>query len=639
VRATTRADFRDDISALMPPAECKHTVASDDKDATITNGKIQVTVDADGRITFRKADGTTLLQESAFFHLCSIRPHNREYENLGGDLDEISIRFAGQEDERFYGMGQRTHGMLNQKGCVLELAQRNTQVSIPFLVSSRGYGFIWNTPAYGRVELARNNTTWVAQGARQVDYVVIAGDSYREILSLYTALTGRSPMIPDWATGFWQCKLRYKTQDEVMEVARKHKRLGLPISVIVIDFFHWTAIGEWTFDKEAWPDPDAMVSELKEMGIKLMVSVWPGVHSWAKTFEEMRDADMLVKTDAGTYGLLPIDDSHQRQMASMAYYDSTNPAARDYVWNKIKEGYLKHDIDAYWLDACEPDMWPFQPRHVKYHMGAATEVGAMYPLLHQKMVYEGLQAEECDDVLTLCRSGWLGSQRYAAAVWNGDIQSTWENLQMSIRAGLNALMSGIAWWTTDIGGFHSGDSKDEAFHELLVRWFEYGLFCPLFRLHGVRKPLSGDKPLNGASNEVWSYGPEVYQKVAPLLFLRERLRPYITEQMQLTHTAGVPSMRPVFFDFESDPRCQTIEDQFMFGPSIMVAPIEKAGVNSREVYLPATSKWTHAWTGKQYEGGQSITVPAPMGQGPVFIRDSQLDVKLFANLPCPPMGQ
>ena len=641
VRATVNGSFNDATSVLLPPLESNAQITADDNVATITSGRLRATIDAAGRICFGTTDGRTLLEEVAFARGCAHLPASRQYDNGHGNLHRIAVRFAAREGERFYGMGQRTHGRLDQKGCVLELAHRNTQATIPFLLSSEGYGLIWNVPSYGRAELAANHTCWIAEAARQVDYVVVAGEGPREILSKYTDITGRSPMIPQWATGFWQCKLRYRTQDELMGIARKYKKLGLPLSVIVIDFFHWTAMGEWQFDPKCWPDPDAMVRELSDMGVKLMVSVWPAVGPWAKTFPHMVDSGMLLKTNSGTAGLIPIGDNGHPEIGEVAFYDSTNPAARDFVWDRIREGYLKHDIDAFWLDACEPEMIPFQPQNVRCHMGPATEVGNLYPFYHQKMVYEGLQRANRGDVLTLCRSAWLGSQRYGAALWSGDIHSTWANLKMSVPAGLNAMMSGLAWWTTDIGGFCSSNANDPAFHELLVRWFEYGVFCPLFRLHGARDPFTPDPNACigvGAPNEIWSYGPQVYQKIAPLLMLRERLRPYIREQMQLTHEAGVPIMRPMFFEFDGDDRCARIEDQFMFGPGILVAPVTQSGAEARSVYLPAGSTWTHAWTGQSFAGGQTVSVPAPLGQGPVFLRDGKVSAKLFADLECPPLA-
>jgi alpha-D-xyloside xylohydrolase len=223
------------------------------------------------------------------------------------------------------------------------------------------------------------------------------------------------------------------------------------------------------------------------------------------------------------------------------------------------------------------------------------------------------------EILTLSRSAWAGSQRFASVVWSGDIASTFESLQAQVRAGLNMSMSGIPWWTTDIGGFHDGDIRSESFRELIVRWFQYGVFCPICRLHGYRLPASEPMPNSGADNEVWSFGDEVYEILRSLLFLRERLRPYLHEQMKVASERGLPPMRPLFVDFQDDPVCETVEDQFMFGPEVLVAPVLYQGQRERKVYLPVGADWTDAWSSKQYPGGQWIEVPAPLQTIPIFL--------------------
>jgi alpha-D-xyloside xylohydrolase len=226
-------------------------------------------------------------------------------------------------------------------------------------------------------------------------------------------------------------------------------------------------------------------------------------------------------------------------------------------------------------------------------------------------------------VLNLCRSAWAGSQRYGAVVWSGDIETTFEALQTQVRAGLNIGLSGIPWWTTDIGGFHGGDPASTAYRELIIRWFQYGTFCPIFRLHGHRKPVQDahDGVYNGGPNELWSYGDEAYSIMREFLFLRERLRPYLLEHMRLAHEQGTPLMRPLFFDFPDDDAAATIEDQFLFGPDVLVAPVLETGARERQLYLPAGVRWTDAWTGEVLNGGQHIRARAPLEQIPLYVRD------------------
>lgn len=569
-------------------------------------------------VRFSRADGTVLLEEHVP-HFTS--PAQRRFLPAGGDLFRCELSFDTDRDERFYGLGQHQHGLLDQKGAVIELIQRNTEVSIPFALSSRGYGLLWNMPGAGRVELGTNGTRWVADAARQIDYWVTTGSNPMEIVSHYTKATGLPPMLPDWASGFWQSKLRYRDQDELLEVAREYKRRGLPLSVIVCDYFHWTRQGEWRFDPAEWPDPQAMVDELRELGVELMVSVWPTVNPNSEHYTEMDRSGMLVRDLNGLPLHLAFWDKGTDGQAFMRYYDATNPDAREYVWQKATEGYGRYGIRAFWLDACEPEGLSEMSASARYFLGAGAEVQGVYPREHARGFHDGLRASGVDDVLLLCRSAWAGSQRYGAAVWSGDIDSSFEALAAQIPAGLNMGICGIPWWTTDIGGFRHGDPTTDYFRELVVRWFQFGTFCPLFRLHGVREPgpLVGSAQ-TGAPNEVWSFGEQAYELIRQQLDLRERLRPYVMKQMSLASETGVPPMRALFLDFPDEPACWEVADQFLFGPDVLVAPIVTEGARERRVYLPEGAEWLDAWTGEPVQQTGWTTAAAPLERIPVYLR-------------------
>jgi alpha-D-xyloside xylohydrolase len=595
-----------------------------EQEATIQNGLIRATLSRDGRLQYANAvSGGILLEEPELssYHMAP----NRHFKYRNGRLFQIEAWFKPQDGERFFGLGQHQHGRLDQKGCVIELHQRNTEVTIPFLVSSRKYGFLWNNPSIGRVELGVNATRWVAEGAQQLDYYVVCGETYADILERYTGVTGRSPVLPDWASGFWQCKLRYETQDELLAVAREYKRRGLPLSVIVSDFFHWSHMGDWRFDPHCWPDPPAMVRELESMGVRLMVSIWPTVSPISENYQTMRERGLLVNNEYGVDAQHVFVDHDVNGPAYFAYYDATNPDARRFIWETIKKHYYAQGVRLWWLDNDEPDVNPWHPQNLRFYLGNGVEVANIYPLLHQMAFFEGMRDSGETEIVTLSRSGWAGSQRFGSVIWSGDIASTFEALQAQVRAGLNVAMSGIPWWTTDIGGFHGGDISTDYFRELIVRWFQYGVFCPIFRLHGYRLPADEPLPASGAGNELWSFGDDVYEILRELLFLRERLRPYIQEQMQTAARKGIPPMRPLIIDFSSDPVCETIDDEFMFGPEILVAPVLYEGAHERDVYLPAGTHWTAAESGTNYAGGQWITAAAPLDTIPVFLRaDSSL---------------
>ncbi|TDD71871.1 glycoside hydrolase family 31 protein [Jiangella aurantiaca] len=608
----------------VPKASAPAVVAADDS-VTLRVADLSVVLSADGRLSFSRIGAAAptpaepfLAEQPAHFWW----PGPRLFAATANGYHRIEQRFRAWEGERFYGLGQHTHGLFDQKGAVIDLLHRNGEVSIPFVISSRGYGFLWNSPALGRVELASNGTRWVADSARQIDYWVTAGEP-ATVLEHYTEVTGRPPVFPSWASGFWQSKLRYQTQEQLLGVAREHHRRGLPMSVIVIDFFHGTHVGDYRFDPAEWPDPRGMVDELAGMGVEVMVSVWPTVTAVSRNFPVMAEKGLFVRNERGAPVHVDAGDKGVVEGRTfMAYYDSTNPAAREFIWEQVQRGYHDHGISIWWLDAGEPEIRPLAVDNLLFHAGPGLEVANLYPRENARTFWEGMRAAGETEILTLNRSAWAGSQRYGAAVWSGDIKADFESLAQQIRAGLNMALSGFSWWTTDIGGFHGGDPEDPEFRELMIRWFQFGVFCPITRLHGDREPRQRPGPLtNSGPNEVWSFGDEVYEELRRQLFLRERLRGYIHDQMAVASERGLPPMRPLLVDHPHDPEVWTVDDQYTFGSDLIVAPVLEYGARSRQVYLPAGERWRHVWTGTTYEGGRRYDVEAPLSSIPVFARD------------------
>ncbi len=598
----------------------------------ITNGKITAKVSYEGYISFYNHKGELLTEEywrnrNRLNRYCvPLRVDARELKCYVGSTDyELYARFEAFDDEKIFGMGQYQEKHLNKKGAVLELCHRNSQASVPFYVSSRGYGFLWNNPAVGTATFGTNKTEWYAKSTKKLDYFITAGDTPAEIEENYTAATGRAPRMPEYGLGYWQCKLRYRNQEELLNVARKHKELGLPMDAIVIDFFHWTRQGDFKFEPRDWPDPQAMVDELKSMGIETVVSVWPTIDEKSENFGEMAGNGYLVRADRG-------NGIHMTWMGNTTFYDATNPGAQKFVWDRCRENYYKYGIRCFWLDEAEPEYGPYDFDIYRYYAGPALQCTNIYPLMYAKGFYDGLKSVGEKDVLSLVRCAWAGSQKYGTLTWSGDIYSSFRSMREQLQAGLNMSVAGIPWWTSDIGGFLGGDISDEKFRELLVRWFEWGAFCPVFRMHGERSPwyereeeyINGVRQLtSGQDNEVWSFGEENYEILKKYLFVRERLRPYIRECMDLASSKGTPVMRPLFFDFYNDKTAWETEDEYMFGPDILVAPVMEEGMTERSVYLPAGATWTDAHTKKQYQGGQRVTVPAPIDIIPVFVRDGK----------------
>ncbi len=594
--------------------------------ASISCGRVKATVNFAGVITFYKDDemilreyfrnyGGTESKESR-----CLKYVNRDYKPyVGGDY-RISVKFESRDDEKIFGMGQYQQPYTNLKGCILDLEQRNSQITVPFEVSSLGYGFLWNNPAVGRVSFGNNFTEWVAEATKEVDYWITVSDTPKELIENYTEVTGRAPKMPEDLMGLWQCKLRYRTQEEVLKVAHACKDNGVPIDCIVIDFFHWTVQGDWKFDKKYWPDPKAMIDELHEMGIKVVVSVWPSVDKRSENFYDMLERGLLIKTERG--GLQTYD-----YQGDCTEIDATNPETRKYVWEICKKNYYDLGIDMFWLDNSEPDYVKYDFDYYRYYLGTALSCSNIYPQYYSRVFYDNMTKISDKPVVSLLRSAWAGSQKYGNVVWSGDVPSTFEAFRDQVAAGLNMGLAGIPWWTTDIGGFMTDDVNDPDFRQLLIRWYEFAVFSPVLRMHGDRGPydipplddrdFGGGYLHTGQDNELWSYGEDNYKIMKDQLSLRQELKPYIKSLYEEASRNGSPLLRTLFYEFPEDSKCWEIYDEYMFGPKYLVAPIFELNKYDREVYLPS-GEWEDIRSGKTYEGGCVIKAEAPIESIPVY---------------------
>lgn len=539
---------------------------------------------------------------------------------------QVGATFVSPADEHYYGLGQNQEGFLNHRGHTVDCRHNYTAtggptVCVPFVVTNRGYGMIWDNPSRTTIEPGFNEQTkWTSEVGDRVSFFVIAGNTTDEIYAGYRLLTGVTPMLPKAAYGYIQCKQRYASQDEVLKVAAGYRSRGLPADVMVVDWFYWTRMGQIDMDPAQWPDPAGMNRQLHAMGFQTMISVWPRFLPGSRYYDMLLQKGWFEHLADGTpTNGLPYDRAGSD-------IDTTNPEAARWYWNTIRDNLMSKGFDALWMDETEPDL---PPNGSYFHIGPGTRYFNIYPLFHTAAIYDGFRRDLKQRALVLSRDAYLGAQRNGTMFWSSDIYPTWDTLKRQIPTGLDFAASGFAYWTNDIGGWQylpaachaahaplldPSDARDNVggcddYPELYTRWFEYAAFLPVFRAHGSRK-----------YNEVWSYGQAAEPILEKYLKLRYQLMPYIYSLGFRTHESGAPYMRALFMDFPGDPRVADLGDEYMFGPAFLVAPVTGQGATSRMVYLPAGTDWYDYWTKERLRGGQSIKVNAPIETLPLFVR-------------------
>ena len=587
--------------------------------ATLTCGTLKVRLEPNGKLTFYK-NGKKILEEKPEL---TFKSNYRHFDNKGSGLWSGRITFEPNKDEHFFGLGHSWDNEFDLKGSSIDIRNVNAKCTIPYVYSSLGYGFLWNNPSTGLCELSNNRTRWSCDCCKFMDFVVMAGTP-KDVCTTLSDLTGYAPKMPEWATGFWQSRLRYETQEELLSVARKYKELGIPLSVIIADYFHWTEQGDYKFDPKYWPDVKAMTDELHGMNTKLIVSMWPTINEHSENYWHMRNNNMLMRT---AHGPDRVFDFYGWQNE----IDVTNPATRDFVWSKLKENYIDNGVDALWFDEAEPEIHPEHFDNLIWYTGRADTVGLLYPYYYSKMAYDGFKSIGRDDIITLTRCAYLGSQKFGSLVWSGDIESTFESLACQVKAGLNMSMCGIPWWNTDIGGFYGADITSDYFKELIVRWFQFGLFSPVMRLHGSRnrhfEPTPGLKEPSGDPNEIWSFGEKNFEILKNLIFIREKLKPYIITQMDIASEQGYPVMRPMFFEYPDDETCYVLDSQYMFGDDIIFAPVVEQGQTKKSVYIP-DGEWILTKDKKIYTKG-TYEITAEIDEFIAFVKKGSDVIKCF----------
>jgi alpha-D-xyloside xylohydrolase len=582
-------------------------------------------------LTIKTAEGATLLQMQGW--QMSVPNHkdgnaDRLYDRRPTDppFYEVGASFASPKDEHYYGLGQNQEGYLDRRGHAVRCAHdynapAGQSVCVPFVVTNKGYGLMWDNPSRTTVAFGFNDQTrWTSDVGQRVSFFVIAGKTYDEIYSGYRLLTGDTPMLPKSAYGYIQCKQRYTNQQELLDVAKGYRARHLPIDDLVIDWFHYTKMGEMDMDPAKWPDPTAMNKQLHEMNFHTMISVWPRFVPESRYYDTVLKNGWFEQLADGTpTNGLPYDRAGSD-------IDTTNPDAAKWYWDVIRDNYVTKGFDAFWADETEPDL---PPNGSYFHVGPGTQFFNVYPLFHTAAFYNGMRRDTKSRAVILARDAYLGAQHNGAIFWSSDISGNWDTLKRQVPTGINFVASGTPYWSTDIGGWQylphthkpertplldPSDARDNVgqyddYPELYVRWFEYGAFQPNFRSHGSRP-----------QNEVWSYGKQAEPILAKYLRLRYQLMPYIYSLGHFTNETGAPFMRGLFMDFGNDPKVANMGDEYMFGPALLVAPVTEQGVTNRDVYLPAGTDWYNYWTNERLHGGQTVTVNAPIDTIPLFVK-------------------
>jgi len=657
-----------------------------------------------GVITYSNKSGKIFLSEKA--NTRRLKPGTI----MGEPCFEAEQGFESPDDEYLFGLGQFQDGFYNLKNVTRKLIQVNTQIAIPFLVSSKGYGLLWhqygltyfnpttqsitlikstinegekreievtttsgtqkvseqqsvysgnfsiakdgeysvmldlgdmdsrhlvlidgidvinqsnlwlppavsklvqlkvgehtvkvickssNTPSLS-LKLSNNETVFNSPNAKSLDYVVFAGKNTDEIIANYRNLTGTVPMLPKWAFGFWQCRERYTSGEDLVSTIKEFRKRNLPVDVIVQDWQYWGKYG-WgvpKFDETHYPDPEKFIKEIHDLNAHFSISVWENLNKESEIGKEYVSKDLFIPNSP--------------------WIDIYNPETQKTHWSVLNKNLFTLGVDSWWMDATEPENDALKGK--KTYFGLGDFYRLTYPLFVSKAIYEGQRnANPEKRVAILTRSAFLGQQRYGTINWSGDIGWDWDSYKRQIVAGLNYNLTGMPYWTTDIGGFFRPGSTqytDEKYHEILTRWFQWAVFNPIFRMHGYQ-----------TETEPWKYGEKVENNMRSMMNLRYQLLPYIYSEVWQISKNNSTLMRPLIMDFNNDTTAVSKAYQYMFGKALLIAPITKPDVTQWDVYLPKNNAWFDFWTGKRFEGGQTISTPAPLDKIPVFVKEGSI---------------
>ena len=583
-------------AVIGAPGKVEWTASETPTHHVLSTAALMVMVDkATGAVSFHDTKGAEILAEA---------PHSRTFGRSASGAVTQAFTYAGP----VLGLGQHLNGLLDYSGNRVHLQQANRDVAVPMLVSPSGFGVLWNNASVTDVDAgiasAPHPLVIHSEAGGGIDYHFIYGPELDDVVGGYRELTGRAPMMARWTWGLWQSKERYQTQDELLGVATRYREMKVPLDAVVQDWQYWSP-GQWgehRMEPARFPDPKGMIDKLHSQNVHAIISVWARFDTGTSNTRELDKAGALYpKTYRNVY---PAGEGR--------WYDAYSPSARRLYWDQVNRNLGKFGWDGWWLDASEAELggnWG-EMRDVRTAAGSGKEVLNAYPLLHTTGVFEGMRKDfPAKRPFILTRSAYSGQQRNAAITWSGDTTATWEVLRANVPAALNFTLSGIPYWSADIGGFFGGDPADPAYAELFTRWYQFGAFNPMFRVHGT-----------GPGKEIWNFRQPTQAILQDYARLRYRLLPYIySASWEVTSKHGT-MMRALAMDFRTDRQAVSIPDQYMFGKALMVAPVLSPNTDVRTVYLPAQTEWFDFWTGSRQAGGKVVAARADIATIPLFAR-------------------
>ncbi len=619
---------KESLSVIKTPEKTAFKIKESGGGITLRSENLQVMLDLKtGKITYSTPKGAILLGEK------EKGVSFTDFNDAGARTYSVFQSFVLDKNEAIYGLGGQQQGKMVQRNVKLNMIQGNTDDYIPFFISIKGYGLFWDNYSPTLFTDNQEETSFKSDVGDCLDYYFMYGNNADGVIAQMRSLTGQVPMFPLWTFGFWQSKERYKSQDETVGVVRKYRELGVPLDGIIQDWQYWGNNYLWNameFLNVDFPNPQKMINDVHGLNAHMIISVWNSFGPMTKQYKELDKIDALMNfqtwPQSGSEKWPPRKD----YPSGVRVYDPFNPQARDLYWKYLNAGIFSIGMDGWWMDSSEPDHLDFVPTDLdnKTYLGSFRKVRNAFPLMTVGGIYDHQRSVTSEKrVFILTRSAFAGQQRYGATVWSGDVTASWEALKNQISSGLNFSLSNIPYWNSDIGGFFLSRFRkkldDAGYRELYARWIQFGAFCPMMRSHGADAP-----------REIYQFGKKgdkVYDAIEKYINIRYSLLPYIYSASWDITTNQSSMMRALMMDFPDDKKALEINDEYMFGKSVLVCPVttpmyskdtneDFGAVKTKEVYLPKGADWIDFWTGNKFAGGQAIEKETPLDIMPLFIK-------------------